>query len=102
MTVNEAKGCKSVTVAFFASDDTQSVPVAWCGRDHNPERTLDMLTTLTAVYAPRLFALMKDRKGISAVEYAVLAVGIVAVVAGAAATLGGKVGTVFGQVSAGL
>ena len=61
-----------------------------------------MLTTLTAVYAPRLFALMKDRKGISAVEYAVLAVGIVAVVAGAASLLGSKVGTTFNNVSASL
>ncbi|MDE2332934.1 MAG: Flp family type IVb pilin, partial [Rhodospirillales bacterium] len=72
------------------------------GRDHNPERTLDMLSTLTAIYGPRLFALMKDRKGISAVEYAVLAVGIVLVVAVAAAKLGGAVGATFDSVTAGL
>lgn len=81
-------------------------PVAWCGGGHNPERTLDMLSTLTsiyapfaAMYAPRLSMLMKDRKGISAVEYAVLAVGIVAVVAGAATALGSAVGGVFATVT---
>jgi Flp pilus assembly pilin Flp len=48
-----------------------------------------MLTTLTSLYAPRLFALLKDRRGVSAMEYAVLAIGIVVAVAAGAATLGG-------------
>ncbi len=61
-----------------------------------------MLSTLTSIYAPYVFALLKDRKGISAVEYAVLAVGIVAVVATAAVTLGNAVGGVFSTVTADL
>ena len=68
-----------------------------------------MLSTLTsiyapfaAMYAPRLSALLKDRKGISAVEYAVLAVGIVAVVAGAASLLGTAVSGVFSKVTSDL
>jgi Flp pilus assembly pilin Flp len=48
-----------------------------------------MLSTLTSIYAPRLFALLKDRKGVSAMEYAVLAAVIVGLVAAGAATLGG-------------
>lgn len=47
-----------------------------------------MFATLTAMYAPRLFAVLKDRKGVSAMEYAVLAVGIVAAVAIGATSLG--------------
>lgn len=57
-----------------------------------------MLSTLTAIYAPRLFALLKDRKGVSSLEYAVLAVGIVAAVAAAAVTLGGQVTAVFTRI----
>lgn len=47
----------------------------------------------------RLFALMTDRKGISSMEYAVLAVGIVAAVAVAAGTLGNSVSTLFGKLA---
>jgi Flp pilus assembly pilin Flp len=61
-----------------------------------------MLSNLTSIYGPYVFALLEDRKGISAVEYAVLAVGIVAVVATAAVTLGNAVGGVFSTVTADL
>jgi Flp pilus assembly pilin Flp len=57
-----------------------------------------MLTTLTSLYAPRLFALLKDRRGVSAMEYAVLAIGIVVAVAAGAATLGGDFQTTMGVV----
>lgn len=61
-----------------------------------------MLSTLTMIYAPRLFALLRDRKGVSSLEYAVLAVGIVAAVAAAAVTLGGQVTAVFTKIGADL
>ena len=48
-----------------------------------------MLNTLTAVYGPRLVAILKDRKGVSAMEYAVLAVAIVVAVGAAATALSG-------------
>ena len=48
-----------------------------------------MISTLTAIYAPRVFALLKDRKGVSAMEYAVLAVAIVVAVGAAATALSG-------------
>jgi Flp pilus assembly pilin Flp len=57
-----------------------------------------MLSTLTAIYAPRLFALLKDRKGVSAMEYAVLAIGIVVAVAAGASTLGGDFGTTMSKI----
>jgi Flp pilus assembly pilin Flp len=57
-----------------------------------------MLSTLTAIYAPRLFALLKDRKGVSAMEYAVLAIGIVVAVAAGASTLGGDFKTTMSTI----
>ena len=61
-----------------------------------------MLSTLTTIYTPRLFALIKDRKGVSAMEYAVLAVAIVTAVGLGAAALGtafqGAMTTVTGQL----
>lgn len=57
-----------------------------------------MLSTLTAIYAPRLFALLTDRKGVSSLEYAVLAVGIVAAVAAGALTVGGDLTKVFTNI----
>lgn len=39
-----------------------------------------------------------DRKGVTAAEYAVLAVGIVIVVAAAAATFGGELANVFARL----
>ena len=42
---------------------------------------------------------LQDRRGISAMEYTVLAIGIVGVVAAAAATLGGSVSTALVGVS---
>ncbi|MDA8249014.1 MAG: Flp family type IVb pilin [Rhodospirillales bacterium] len=47
-------------------------------------------------------AALKDRKGVTALEYGVLAVGIVLVVATAAAALGTKLNTVFGTVGTAL
>jgi Flp pilus assembly pilin Flp len=41
---------------------------------------------------------LQDRKGISAMEYTVLAVGIVAAVATAAVTLGGKITIALGTI----
>jgi Flp/Fap pilin component. len=41
---------------------------------------------------------LQDRKGISAMEYTVLAVGIVAAVATAAVTLGGSISTALGTI----
>ena len=41
---------------------------------------------------------LQDRRGISAMEYTVLAVGIVGVVAAAASTLGGHVSTALAAV----
>ena len=90
MNVNEAKGCKSVTIALSVSDDTQMFHPQPRGGTQ-PGEDLDMLSTLTSIYAPRLFALLKDRKGVSAMEYAVLAVAIVAAVGLGDASLGGSV-----------
>jgi len=42
--------------------------------------------------------LMVDRKGVTAMEYGVIAAGIVLVVATAAATLGGNVSTLFASI----
>lgn len=46
----------------------------------------------------RAQAALQDRKGVTAAEYAVLAVGIVLVVATAAALLGGAIGNTFNNV----
>jgi Flp pilus assembly pilin Flp len=53
-----------------------------------------MLQTMTLA----LKRVLQDRKGISAMEYTVLAVGIVAAVAGAAVTLGGDISTALGTI----
>ncbi len=49
-----------------------------------------------------VFALLErvkvDRKGVTAMEYGVIAAGIVLVVATAAATLGTKISTLFGAI----
>jgi pilus assembly protein Flp/PilA len=42
--------------------------------------------------------LMVDRKGVTAMEYGVIAAGIVLVVATAAATLGGQVSGLFAKI----
>ena len=47
-------------------------------------------------------SLVQDEKGVSALEYAVLAVGIVLAVVAAAASLGGKVSGLFNQIGASL
>ena len=51
-----------------------------------------------------IFALLErvkiDRKGVTAMEYGVIAAGIVLVVAAAAATLGSKVSTLFSSIGA--
>ena len=46
----------------------------------------------------KLFAALTDRKGVTAAEYAVLAVGIVLVVATAAALLGNGISGTFSKV----
>jgi pilus assembly protein Flp/PilA len=50
------------------------------------------------------FALLErvkvDRKGVTAMEYGVIAAGIVLVVATAAVSLGSKVSTLFGSIGA--
>jgi len=48
--------------------------------------------------ATRICAALMNRKGVTAAEYAVLAVGIVIVVAGAAALLGTAISNSFGSV----
>ena len=53
-----------------------------------------MLTNLIT----RTLNVLADRKGVTAAEYAVLAVGIVIVVAGAAVLLGNAISGTFGQV----
>ena len=50
-----------------------------------------MIRTLLAT----ALAAVTDRKGVTAAEYAVMATGIVAVVALAAIALGGRISTVF-------
>jgi pilus assembly protein Flp/PilA len=50
----------------------------------------------------RLTSLMGDRRGISAMEYGILAAAIIGVVATAATTLGGDLGTLFNDVIADL
>jgi len=49
-----------------------------------------------------IFALLErakvDRKGVTAMEYGVIAAGIVIIVATAAASLGTKVSTLFGSI----
>ena len=51
-----------------------------------------------------IFALLErgkvDRKGVTAMEYGVIAAGIVLVVATAAATLGSRVSTLFSSIGA--
>ncbi len=63
-----------------------------------------MISTLTDIYAhmyaPRLVALFKDRRGVSAMEYAVLAVAIVVAVGAAATALSGAFSTAMGTVTA--
>jgi Flp pilus assembly pilin Flp len=50
----------------------------------------------------RVRAILGEEKGISSLEYAVLAVGIVLVVATAASLLGGKVTDIFNTVGSSL
>jgi Flp pilus assembly pilin Flp len=47
-------------------------------------------------------AVLKDPKGVSALEYGALAVGVVLAVAAAAVTLGGKLTTLFGTIGSSL
>ncbi len=56
---------------------------------------------MTAFYFlhPWLRRLTADRRGISAIEYAVLALGIIPVVALAAAALGAGIGSLMGPVT---
>ena len=42
--------------------------------------------------------MLKDRKGISSLEYAVLAAGILGVLATAVGTVGGQITTIFAQI----
>jgi Flp pilus assembly pilin Flp len=53
---------------------------------------------MLSLFNQMVLAVVRDRKGISSLEYGVLAVGIVAVVAAAAVTLGGKLTTVFTNI----
>ncbi|MGG5807651.1 Flp family type IVb pilin [Falsiroseomonas sp. CW058] len=48
--------------------------------------------------AALILATLRDRKGVTAAEYAVLAVGVVAVVATAASALGTRLSTVFSGI----
>jgi pilus assembly protein Flp/PilA len=56
----------------------------------------DMIRTAFAAAA----AAVKDRKGVTAAEYAVLATGIVLAVGLAASALGTKISGIFGQIGA--
>ena len=56
---------------------------------------------LTSLYV-RLQSALTDRKGVTAAEYAVLAVGIVLVVATAASLLGAGISRTFSKVIAAL
>lgn len=49
-----------------------------------------------------LFAVLKDRKGVTALEYGVLAAGIVIAVAVAALALGSKLTTLFTTIGSSL
>lgn len=57
-----------------------------------------MLSTLTSIYAPRLFSLLKDRKGVTSLEYAMLAVVVIAAVAGIGTLLTGDFSQAFQQI----
>jgi pilus assembly protein Flp/PilA len=58
------------------------------------QRTMIRFLLTSAVSA------LKDRKGVTAAEYAVLAVGIVVVVATAAGTLGGRISGILTGIGA--
>lgn len=45
-----------------------------------------------------VFVAAADRKGVTAAEYAVLAVGVIIVVAAAVGTFGGELTTAFGRI----
>jgi len=57
-----------------------------------------MLTMLNASLRNAIAAL-NDRKGVTALEYGVLAAGIIAVIAAIIFTLGGQLNTMFNHVS---
>jgi len=57
-----------------------------------------MLTMLNASLCNAIAAL-KDRKGVTALEYGVLAAGIIAVIAAIIFTLGGQLNAMFKSVS---
>ncbi len=57
---------------------------------------------MIAVIRQLLLAVLHDRKGVSALEYGALAVGIVLAVATAAVTLGGKLTTLFTTIGSSL
>ncbi|MFT8246976.1 Flp family type IVb pilin [Roseomonas sp. BN140053] len=52
-------------------------------------------------FVPLAVATLRNRKGVTAAEYAVLAVGIVIAVGAAAATLGGSISTRFASIFGG-
>ena len=54
-----------------------------------------MLTYVTQI----ALAALKDRKGVTALEYGVLAAAIIAVIAGVVFTIGSSLNTMFGNVS---
>jgi Flp pilus assembly pilin Flp len=49
-----------------------------------------------------LAAALHDRKGVTALEYGVLAVAVISAVAAAGVTLSGDISTLFGKIAAGL
>ena len=57
---------------------------------------------MISVLGRLLVAALKDRRGVSALEYGALAVGIVLAVATAAVTLGGKLTTLFTTIGSSL
>ncbi len=57
---------------------------------------------MTSQLCQQLLAVLKDPKGVSALEYGALAVGIVLAVATAAVTLGGKLTTLFTTIGSSL
>ena len=54
-----------------------------------------MLTYVTQI----ALAALKDRKGVTALEYGVLAAGIIAVIAAVVFTIGSNLNSMFGTVS---
>ena len=53
---------------------------------------------MLAIAIASLRTAVQDRRGVTAAEYAVLAVGIVIAVGAAATTLGGGISTIFGTI----